>query len=28
MDKVSFIESLVDYKGKVEKLEVECENWW
>jgi hypothetical protein len=27
MEKVSFIEFLVDYKCKVEKLEVECENW-
>jgi hypothetical protein len=27
MDKVSFIESLVDYKGKVMKLAVKCENW-
>ncbi len=26
MEKFSSIESLVDYKGKVEKLEVECEN--
>ncbi len=26
MDKVSFIESLVDYKGKVMKLAVKCEN--
>jgi len=26
MEKVSFIEFLVDYKCKVKKLEVECEN--